>query len=130
MTRYRRVIETYHGTYGYRSLPDILWKSGMAPLIEDSRPLKRLLREASTTRSAKKSSARFVRIASLILALESLESGFAGWGAIYQEAARSARRSFDLRGLERRLPLMRFYLRPLPSVDHSKFAMLAMRRAD
>src|SRR5664279_1630429 len=89
-TQCRGLIETYHELHGYACLPDILWKSRLGPLIESHREFRQLLRKASTTRSAKKSNEGFVRIASTILSLEILASSFAGWSAIYPQAASRA----------------------------------------
>jgi hypothetical protein len=44
-------------------LPNVLWKARLGPFIETHREFSQLLRKASTTRSAKKSNAGFVRIA-------------------------------------------------------------------
>src|SRR5258708_35099533 len=76
-TQCQSLIESYHELHGYACLPDILWKSGLGPLIETHREFKQLLRRASTTRSAKKSNEGFVRIATTILSLEILASRFA-----------------------------------------------------
>src|SRR3974390_3875637 len=86
----RSLIESYHEVHGFACLPDILWKSRLGPFIERHRELRQSLRKASTTRSAKKSHEGFVRIATKILSLEILASSFAGWGAIYPEAAELA----------------------------------------
>src|SRR5450432_3612036 len=77
----RSLIESYHDVHGVACLPDVLWKSRLEPFIERHQELRQCLRKASTTRSAKKSHEGFVQIATTILALEILASGFAGWGA-------------------------------------------------
>src|ERR1700759_182560 len=74
----RSLIESYHDVHGFACLPDTLWKFRLGPFIERQRELRECLRKASTTRSAKKSSAGFVQIATAILSLEILASGFAG----------------------------------------------------
>jgi hypothetical protein len=70
----RSLIESYHELHGYACLPDILWKARLGPFIEAHRELRHLLREVSTTRSAKKSNEGFVRIATLLMSLEILAS--------------------------------------------------------
>src|SRR3984957_18239651 len=83
----RSLIESYHGLHGYSCLPDILWKAGLGPFIETHREFRRLLKKASTTRSAKKSNDGFTQIATTLLSLEILASRFAGWSTIYPRAA-------------------------------------------
>ena len=86
----RSLVEGYHEMHGYACLPDVLWKSRLGPFVEKHKELRQLLRKTSTTRSAKKANGGFVRIATAILALEILASSFAGWGALYPEAAEVA----------------------------------------
>ena len=106
------LIESYHELHGYTCLPDILWKARLGPFIETHREFRQLLRKASTTRSAKKSNQGFVQIATTILSLEILASSFAGWSAIYPQAA--SRAHAILKGTARspQMPLMEFYLYP------------------
>src|SRR5579871_1385806 len=88
--RCQALIESFHEMHGYACLPDIMWKAGLGPFIEAHSELRDLLKKASTTRSAKKSNACFVRIATNILSLEILANHFAGWNAIYPDAATNA----------------------------------------
>lgn len=106
------LIESFHELYGYSCLPDILWKAGLGPFIEEHEQLRQLLRKASTTRSSKKSNQGFVKIATTILSLEILASRFAGWSAIYpKDASRSLTiQMTNARG--RHTPLIEFYLYP------------------
>lgn len=106
----RSLIESYHKVHGYACLPDILWKSRLGPFIEKQGDLRRFLRKASTTRSAKKANDGFVRITATILALEVLASSFAGWGALYPEAAEAARFILKRNARGPHMPLMEFYL--------------------
>src|ERR1700726_3755723 len=85
------LIESYHELHGYACLPDILWKARLGPFIQTHQEFRQVLRKASTTRSAKKSNAGFVRIASTILSLEILTSRFAGWSSIYPREATKSR---------------------------------------
>jgi hypothetical protein len=124
-TQCRSLIESYHEVHGFACLPDILWKSRLGPLIEKHRELRQSLRKASTTRSAKKSHEGFVRIATTILSLEILASSFAGWGAIYPEAAELARELLKRNGNGQHMPLMEFYLYPPKYISSAAIATLA-----
>ena len=124
-TQCRSLIESYHEVHGFACLPDILWKSRLGPLIEKHRELRQSLRKASTTRSAKKSHEGFVRIATTILSLEILASSFAGWGAIYPEAAELARERLKRNGNGQHMPLMEFYLDPPKYISSAAIATLA-----
>src|SRR6201987_498697 len=121
----RSLIESYHDVHGYACLPDILWKSRLGPFIEEHSELRQFLRKASTTRSAKKANDGFVGIATTILALEILASSFAGWGALYPEAADGARAILKRTARGAHLPLMEFYLYPPKYVSSAAIATLA-----
>jgi hypothetical protein len=121
----RSLIESYHEVHGFACLPDILWKSRLGPFIERHRELRQSLRKASTTRSAKKAHDGFVRIATAILSLEILASSFAGWGAIYPEAAELARELLKRNGNGQHMPLMDFYLYPPKYISSAAIATLA-----
>jgi hypothetical protein len=119
------LIESYHEVHGYACLPDILWKSRLGPFIEKQRELRHFLKKASTSRSAKRANEGFVRIASTILSLEILASSFAGWGAIYPEAAELARAILKKSGSGPHMPLMEFYLYPPKYLSSAAVARLA-----
>jgi hypothetical protein len=121
----RSLIESYHEVHGYACLPDILWKSRLGPFIEKHRELRQHLRKASTTRSAKKSHGGFVEIATAILSLEILASSFAGWGAIYPEAADAASSILKKNARGPHMPLMEFYLYPPKYISSAALATLA-----
>src|SRR5271154_3049999 len=106
----RSLIEGYHGLHGYGCLPDILWKAGLGPFIEAHLEFRQLLRKASTTRSAKKSSEGFTRIATTLLSLEIMASNFAGWSAIYPQATSTAKSILARHAHLSRTPLMESYL--------------------
>lgn len=125
MTQCRRLIENYHELQGFSCLPDILWKSRLGPFIERHGELRRFLKEASRTRSAKKSRDGFVRIATSIFAMEILASGFAGWAAIYPEAAALAQRALTHIGYGSRMPLLELYLYPPKYINATALATLA-----
>jgi hypothetical protein len=121
----KSLIESYHDLHGYACLPDILWKSRLGPFIEKHRELRQYLKKASTTRSAKKSHNGFVQIATTILSLEILASSFAGWGAIYPEAADVASAILKRNGCGQHMPLMNFYLYPPKYISSAAIATLA-----
>ena len=122
------LIESFHALHGYSCLPDILWKAGLGPFIETHAQLRLLLRKSSTTRSAKKSNAGFLRIAATILSLEILASRFAGWSNIYPREATKSREILKTiaRGLQN--PLIEFYLYPPKHLNSAAIATLAPPR--
>jgi hypothetical protein len=121
----RRLIESYHELHGYACLPDILWKARLGPFIQTHREFRQLLRKASTTRSAKRSHDGFARIATTLMSLEILSSGFAGWNRIYPQAATRAHAVLRRNTHGAHTPLMDFYLYPPKSVSSTAIAALA-----
>jgi hypothetical protein len=121
----RSLIESYHELHGYTCLPDILWKARLGPFIEAHREFRHLLKKASTTRSAKKSNEGFVRITTTILSLEILASSFAGWSAIYPQAASRAHAILKRTARSPHMPLMEFYLYPPKHISSAAIAALA-----
>jgi hypothetical protein len=119
------LIESYHALHGYACLPNMLWKARLGPFIETHREFRELLRRASTTRSAKKSSEGFARIATKILSLEILASSFAGWSAIYPEAGSMAQAILKRNARGPHMPLMEFYLYPPKYISSAAIATLA-----
>jgi hypothetical protein len=120
----RRLIESYHDLHGYSCLPDILWKAGLGPFTQAHRDFRQLLRKASTTRSAKRSNDGFAQIATTLLSLEILASGFAGWNRIYPPAATRAHAVLKRNTRGAHTPLMDFYLYPPKSVSSAAIAAL------
>jgi hypothetical protein len=122
------LIESYHDAHGYRYLPDILWRSRLGPFVERHEELRRLLKEASTTRSAKRSNEGFLKIAAVVLALEVLASRFGGWDDLFPEAGERAR--ILLRQVEgpRQTPLMDYYFYPPKAISSSVIAALVLPR--
>lgn len=119
------LIESFHDLHGYSCLPDLLWKARLGPFIEAHAPLRQVLRKASTTRSAKKSNAGFVRIASTILSLEILASRFAGWSSIYPREATTSREILKAAARGPQNPLIEFYLYPPKYLNSAAIAALA-----
>jgi hypothetical protein len=122
------LIESFHDLHGYSCLPDILWKAGLGPFIETHEQLRRLLRQASTSRSAKKSNAGFVKIATTILSLEILASRFAGWSNIYPLETAKSREILKAKARGPQNPLIEFYLYPPKSLNSAAIAALAPPR--
>jgi hypothetical protein len=120
----RSLIKSYHELHGYTCLPDILWKARLGPFIEAHRDLRHLLRKASTTRSAKKSNEGFVRITTFLMSLEILASSFAGWSAIYPQAASRAHTILKRNARSPHMPLMEFYLYPPKYLSSAAIATL------
>src|ERR1700674_1755855 len=123
-TQCQSLIVSYHELHGYACLPNVLWKARLGHFIEAHQQFRQLLKKASTTRSAKKSNESFVRIATTILSLEVLASSFAGWSAIYPEAAERARALLKRNALSPMMPLMEFYVYPPKYVSSSAIATL------
>jgi hypothetical protein len=73
-------IIRYHEMNGYSCLPDILWHPEIRNFIEIETTFQRLFKKSTSSRSAKRANEGLVCIASIILAIEILSSGFAGWG--------------------------------------------------
>ena len=121
----RSLIESYHDVHGFASLPNMLWKFRLGPLIERHHELRQLLRKASTTRSAKKANHGFVEIAATIVSLEILASSFAGWSAIYPFEAEVARDILRRNAHGPHMPLMDFYLYPPKQISAAAVAALA-----
>ena len=128
----RSLIESYHEVHGHAYLPDILWKSRLGPFIETQKQLRRILKKASTTRSAKTANKGFVQIATAILSLEILASRFAGWTVIYPEAGARAQEILRRNAQSPHMPLMDFYLYPPKHLSSAAVATLTppSRRRD
>ena len=119
------LIDSFHDLHGYSCLADILWKAGLGPFIEAHAPLRQELRKASTTRSAKKSNAGFVRIATTLLSLEILASRFAGWSSLYPREAAKSREMLRAAARGVSHPLIEFYLYPPKYPNSAAIAALA-----
>jgi len=122
----RSLIEGYHGLHGFGSLPNILWRAGLGPFIETHREFRQLLKKASTSRSAKKSSEGFTQIATILLALEILASNFAGWSTAYPQAASLAKAILKRHAASSGTPLMESYLYPPKYVTSAAIAALTL----
>jgi hypothetical protein len=123
----RQLIESYHEIYGYRSLPNILWKLQLGPFIEREKELNRLLKRASTTRSAKEANSAFVVIATTILALEVLGRNFAGWSTLHPETGRKALDFLRRNALSPKMPLTEFYVHSPNYMSSTAIAVLTPR---
>jgi hypothetical protein len=103
-----------------------LWKAGLGQFIEAHREFRRLLKRASTTRSAKKSNEGFTQIATTLLSLEILASNFAGWSTIYPQAASTAKSILKRHARLPHMPLMESYLYPPKYISSVAIATLAL----
>ena len=83
-------IIRYHELNGYSCLADILWHPEVRNFIEIEASFQRLFKKSTSSRSAKRANEGLVSIASVILAVEILSIGFAGWGSRYPAARTKA----------------------------------------
>jgi hypothetical protein len=83
-------ITRYHEMNGYSCLPDILWHPEIRNFIEIDTSFQRLFKKSTSSRSAKRANEGLVCIATIILAIEILATGFAGWGIRYPAARKKA----------------------------------------
>jgi hypothetical protein len=116
------LIESYHEIHGYACLPNMLWKAQLGDFIMKHPHLRRILKKASTTRSAKISNKGFVEIATAILSLEILASDFASWSTMFPEAKSMANALLRMRGP--RMSLMEYYLYPPKHISPAVLAAL------
>lgn len=86
----RQLVETYHHAHGDSNLAHVLWNEETRDFIELNADLHRVFRKASITRSAKKAKQCYLIVATIILSIEVLASGFAGWGRRFPAARRRA----------------------------------------
>jgi hypothetical protein len=106
----RRLVESYHEIHGYGCLPDMLWDPQMLKFIEKNEELIQLFKKAAKDRSAKRSKESYAQVATTILSLEILATGFADWGKRFPSARD---RACDMLGhylRQSRKPLMERYL--------------------
>jgi hypothetical protein len=108
----RPFIIRYHEMNGYSSLPDILWNPEVRNLINFDAHLNRLFKASTSSRSAKRTNDGLIGIATLILALEILSTGTAGWGDRYPAARKTAQAIRDEFVLSARPWLIECYLYP------------------
>ena len=90
VSKSKQFIETYHELNGYSSLVVILWHPEIRNYVEINECLKLTFKKATTSRSAKKADQGLVLVATAILSLEIMSSGFAGWAQRFPSAHRKA----------------------------------------
>ena len=105
-------IIRYHELNGYSCLPDILWHPEIRNFIEIDVTFQRLFKKSTSSRSAKRANEGLVAIASIILAIEILSSGFAGWGSRYPNARKKAQALLEEHVPSSRTWLIERYLYP------------------
>jgi hypothetical protein len=123
----RQLVESHHKIRGYGCLPNLLWKAGLGPFIEQEEELSQLLKKASRTRSAREANNAFVVIATTILALEILASNFLGWSATYPEAGGAAIDVLKRNSLGPRMQLIEVYVHTVNYTNSGAIAILAPR---
>jgi hypothetical protein len=84
----RQLIESHHQLHGYSA--DILWHEETRDFIAVYASLQQAFRQASIARSGKKANECYATVATVILSLEILASGFAAWGERFPAARRRA----------------------------------------
>jgi hypothetical protein len=107
-----RCIKGYHQTNGYSCLPDFLWHPEIRNLVETEVAFQRLFKKSTSSRSAKRANAGLVCIATAILAMEVLSTGFAGWATLYPGARKKAQAILQESIPSGRAWLMKWYLNP------------------
>jgi hypothetical protein len=83
-------VTRYHEMNGYSCLVDILWHPEIRNFVEIDTTFQRLFKKSTSSRSAKRANEGLVCIATVILAVEILATGFAGWGVRYPGARKRA----------------------------------------
>jgi hypothetical protein len=124
----RPFIIRFHEINGYSSLPDILWNPETGNLINSSAYLSQLFKAATSSRSAKRANDGLIGVATLILALEILATGAAGWGDRCPEARKRARAVWIEFAPSARPWLIQCYL--YPDANPRRDAPTAVERAD
>jgi hypothetical protein len=121
-------IIRYHELNGYHCLPDILWHPETRNFIETNATLHRIFKKSTSSRSAKRANEGFVAISTLILSIEILASGFAGWGARYPGARKKAQALLAEYIPSSRAWLIERYL--YPQIDRSREVLGALAPPD
>jgi len=86
----KHFIETYHELNGYSSLVVILWHPDIRNFLEINECLKQMFRKSTSSRSVKKTNQGLITVATAILSVEIMSSGFAGWAQRFPSAHRKA----------------------------------------
>jgi hypothetical protein len=126
----RKLIESYHGIYGYAGLPDMLWLSDARDVIECDRELIQIFRKASKSRGAKRANNSFLELATAVVSLEVLVRDFADWGKRFPEAKQEAEKILGEYPLRQRAWLLDLYLYPRLGVRREFAKELAPSEAD
>jgi hypothetical protein len=117
-------IFRYHELNGYSCLPDILWHPEIRNFIEIDTTFQRLFKKSTSSRSAKRANEGLVCIATIILAIEILATGFAGWGARYPVARKKAQALLEEFVPSSRAWLIERYLYPQSRHGHELLSAL------
>lgn len=109
----RKLIESYHGIYGYVGLPDMLWLSDAREVIECHEDLAQIFKKAAKSRGARQANDSFLLIATIVVSLEVLVRDYASWGKRFPAAKREAEKVLGEIPLRPRVWLMDLYLYPV-----------------
>ncbi len=102
----------YHELHGFSCLPDILWQPETRKFIEAHLALRQLFKKSTSSRRAQKANEGFILIATLILSIEILAIGLAGWATRYPAAGKKAKALLAEYVPSSRAPLTERYLYP------------------
>jgi hypothetical protein len=102
----------YHELHGFSSLPDILWQPETRKFIEANLALRQLFKKSTSSRSTQKANEGLILIATLILSIEILAIGLAGWATRYPTARKKAKTLLAEYAPSLRAPLTERYLYP------------------
>lgn len=108
----QKLVVSFHEMHGYACLPDMLWKAGLAELIDQHKALRDALQKASTARSARRANEFFIIIAAESLALEVLARDYGNWSAAIPAAKARALELLDAGTPVARTWLIEHYLYP------------------
>ncbi len=117
-------IMRYHELHGFACLPDILWHPQTRNFVESNAALKLLFKKSTASRSAKRTNEGLVHIATVILSIEILASGFAGWAARYPAARKNSQDLLAALVPSARAWLIERYL--FPQIDRSRSLLGAL----
>jgi hypothetical protein len=121
-------IIRYHEMNGYSCLPDILWHPEIRNFIEIDITFQRLFKKSTSCRSAKRANEGLVSIATIILAIEILATGFSGWGNRFPVARKKAQTLLEEFVPSSRALLIERYL--YPQTKHGRELLGAVEPTD
>jgi hypothetical protein len=113
-------VKAKHEQHGWGSMPGILWDQDTMTFIGCSNGLTEMLKVATKSwRSAKRHEAQ-TYLVSIVLAIETLGSNFAGWGDRYPDAKRKADEILNTYFIANRARLLDVYMPLRTQLDQNK----------